>query len=119
MGTTVKVSQDFIREALWDRFYVIGGRGRVEEKNLFDKFVELVAECGCGDSQTPSSLVDNWAINGYTGTYQEFVENYIKDEELSKKCEEGELTEEEIEQIEAKIMDKGGDYDREAWLYHI
>lgn len=115
------VNSRFIREALWDRFETIREWGWVDEseEDLFDQFVESVCEGWTGEDDTPKSLVDNWAVNGYTGDYSEFISFYIKDDELEEKCEKWELTDEELNMIEDRMWNEWAVYDRGRMLYHI
>lgn len=117
MQTTVW--KDFIREALRDRRETCKERDRCsdEEENLFDRFVELVCECWCRENDTPSSLVDNRCINWYSGTYEEFIENYLSWDEIEEYKEM--LENEDYDTIEERIMDEWWDYDRENLMYHI
>lgn len=119
MMTTV--NDEFIREALWDRYETIKEWGRVDnsEDDLFDRFVETVCECWAWENDTPKSLVDNRAINWYTGDYAEFVECYIKDDELYEKAKNWDLTDEDSEKIEDEMRNQWADFDRWRLLYHI
>lgn len=113
---------DFIYYALRDRFEVCKERGRAsdEEDNIFDNFAELVASSWVRSDDTPSSIVDNRCINWSSGTYREFIENYENpDLQELLEMDENEREKDDLNRIEERIIEEGGDYDRSSLYFHI
>lgn len=106
MNIKHEVSSNFIVEAVSSFFdfretyqdYMISNASRSLKENLLD----LVEECGVGENSTPSSIVDNFLVNGDFVSREDDENLWLGDADITD-CDGSPMDNDLVEETKAEI----------------
>lgn len=103
--------REFIKQALYDRYDDFVGSHEILDE-FIEELAELVAEWWVSEWATAWTIIDNRYINGEHWTYEEYWKDYMDKEE-----DFDETNEEQLEEIENDMENKGYYFKREHLIF--